>query len=169
MSRQACRLAVTGIVIATVAYGCGAAARVERVTGMEALPRQAADVLVPLKAPIEVPDARSGPRVIISTLAFRLQQVPNPARLEMLVTGITSACPLDGYPQGATSLIVNGRDVSVFTLGPSGVGHTSRVTADLDPAVLKIGDNSLTVKGLPCTLGNFEVVRISDVVVRTGR
>ena len=87
----------------------------------------------------------------------------------MLVTGIDSACRLASQPQGATSLLVNGREVTFFTLGPSGIGHTYRVTADLEPTVLKAGSNTLVLKGTPCTLGYFEVVKISDVIVRSAR
>ena len=56
-----------------------------------------------------------------------------------------------------------------FTLGPSGVGRTYRVAADLAPSLLRTGDNTLVLKGLPCTLGRFEVVKISGVVVRSLR
>ena len=95
--------------------------------------------------------------------------VPNPAKLEMLVTGIDSACPLPNLPQGSTDLLVNGNRVTSFTLGPSGIGHTYRVIADLEPSMLKRGDNTLVLKGAPCTLGNFEVVKISDVIIRSVR
>lgn len=65
--------------------------------------------------------------------------------------------------------MLNGHEVTSFTLGPFGIGRTYRVTADLAPSVLKTGDNTLVLKGAPCTLGNFEVVKISDVIVRAAR
>jgi len=152
----------------TLTFGCGAA-RMEQAAGMEELPRQAGDIKVPLDSPVQIASARKGPSTIAATLAFQLAEIPNPAKLEMLVTGIASACPLRDQPQGSTELLVNGRRVNSFTLGPSGVGHTSRVMADLEPSALKRGDNTLVLKGAPCTLGNFEVVKISDIVVRSGR
>jgi hypothetical protein len=106
---------------------------------------------------------------IAATFAFPLAEIPNPATLETLVTGIASACPLPRQPQGSTELIVNGQQVKSFTLGPSGIGHTYRVMAALEQSMLKRGDNTLVLKGAPCTLGNFEVVKISDVIVRSVR
>ena len=156
-----------GLTWAAVVAGCSTGAKVDQAPGLVELPRQAGDVKVPLNAPLQIASARKSPGTIVATLPFQLTEVPRPAKLEMLVTGIASACPLVGQPQGATALIVNGRDVTSFTLGPSGVGHTSRIVADLDPAVLKTGENTLVLRGAPCTLGNFEVVKISDVVVRS--
>lgn len=153
---------------AVLAWGCGAA-KMEQAAGMMELPRQTGDIKLPVDIPFQIASARRAPSTIASTLTFQLAVVPNPAKLEMLVTGIDSACPLDSQPQAATSLLVNGRDVTSFTLGPSGIGRTYRVTADLEPSVLKAGDNTLVLKGAPCRLGNFEVVKISDIVVRSAR
>jgi len=153
---------------AMLAWGCSAT-KVEPVAGMAELPRETGDVKLPVASPFQIANARKAPSTIASTLSFQLPVVPNPAKLEMLVTGIESACPLEGQPQGATSLLVNGREVTSFTLGPSGIGRSYRVTAALEPTVLKAGSNTLVLKGAPCTLGNFEVVRISDVVVRATR
>ena len=155
--------------LGAVLVSCGGAVKMEQAPGMVELSRQTGDIRLPVGEPFQIASARKSPSTIASTLAFQLPVVPNPAKLEMLVTGIDSACPLASNPQGATSLLVNGREVTSFTLGPSGIGHTYRVTADLEPTVLKAGGNTLVLKGTPCTLGNFEVVKISDVVVRSAR
>ena len=156
--------------LAALAWGCGAKmAKMDEAAGMAELPRQTGDVKLPVNSPLQIASARKSPTTIASTLAFRLATVPDPARLEMLVTGIEPACPLHGQPQGTTELLLNGHAVTSFTLGPSGIGRTYRIAADLAPAVLKAGDNALVLKGAPCTLGNFEVVKISDVLVRSAR
>ncbi len=169
-SRRA-RAVSLGVVLTlgTVLAWGGSAAKMEEAAGMAELPRQTGDIKLPVDSPFQIASARKGPATIASTLAFQLAVVPNPAKLEMLVTGIKSACPLDNQPQGATALLVNGREVTSFTLGPSGIGRTYRVTADLEPSVLKPGNNTLVLKGAPCRLGNFEVVKVSDVVVRSSR
>ena len=149
-------------------FGCSTG-RMEQVADMGELPRQTADMKVPLDRPLQIASARKDPSTIAATLPFQLVEIPNPAKLEMLVTGISPACPLLTNPQGSTELLVNGRQVTSFTLGPSGVGHTYRVMADLEPSMLKRGDNTLVLKGAPCKLGNFEVVKSSDVVVRSVR
>ncbi|MDP2603145.1 MAG: hypothetical protein Q8S00_11200 [Deltaproteobacteria bacterium] len=156
---------------AMLAWGCGSMkmAKMDEAAGMAELPRQTGDMKLPVNSPLQIASARKNPSTIASTVAFQLAAVPNPAKLEMLVTGIESACPLHGQPQGATELLVNGHQVTSLTLGPSGIGRTYRVTADLAPSVLKAGDNTLVLKGAPCTLGNFEVVKISDVIVRSAR
>ncbi|MGH6802552.1 MAG: hypothetical protein ACREC3_04205 [Methyloceanibacter sp.] len=141
----------------------------DQAAGMAELPRQTGDIKLPVNSPLQIASARKAPSTIASTVAFQLPAVPNPAKLELLVTGIEAACPLDGQPQGATELLVNGRDIASFTLGPSGIGRSHRVTANLEPSVLKAGENTLVLKGAPCTLGNFEVVKVSDVVVRSAR
>lgn len=161
-------LAIVLTLGAALAWGCSTA-RMEEAAGMMELPRQTGDVKVPLASGVQIASARKKPSTIAATLGFQLAAIPNPAKLEMLVTGIDSACPLQQQPQGATSLLVNGREVTSFTLGPSGIGRMYRVMADLDPSVLRAGDNTLVLKGAPCTLGNFEVVKISDVVVRSAR
>jgi len=165
---RAVSMAIVLTLGAVLASGCGAA-KMEQAAGMMELPRQTGDIKLPVDSPFQIASARRNPSTIASTLTFQLPVVPNPAKLEMLVTGIDSACPLAGQPQGATSLLVNGREVTSFTLGPSGIGLTYRVTADLEPTVLKPGSNTLVLKGAPCTLGLFEVVKISDVVVRSAR
>src|SRR5438128_11856221 len=116
-----------------VAFTCDCrAARMQQATGMQELPRQTGDTKIPLDSPVQVASATKGPVTIAATLSFQVAEVPNPAKLEMLVTGISSACPLPTQPQGSTDLTVNGRQVKSCTLGPSGVGHTYRVMADLE-------------------------------------
>ena len=174
MVKSRCSLSLVmavGLTLATsLVVGCSVA-KVEQAPGMVELPRQERDVInkVPLGGPFQITSARKSPATISATLPFKLAEVPRPAKLEMLVTGIESACPLHGQPQGATALFVNDRAVSSFTLGPSGVGRTSRVMAELEPEMLRTGENTLVLKGAPCTLGNFEVVKISDIVVRSQR
>lgn len=165
---RAVSLAVVLTLGAVLAWGCSAT-KMEQAAGMLELPRQTGDIKLPVDSPFQIANARKAPSTIASTLAFELPVVPNPAKLETLVSGIDSACPLEGQPQGATYLLVNGREVTSFTLGPSGIGRTYRVTAALEPSVLKAGNTTLVLKGAPCTLGNFEVVKISDVVVRSAR
>ena len=156
--------------LVALAWGCGAkVAKMNEAAGMAELPRQTGDVKLPVSSPLQIASARKSPTTLASTVTFQLASVPNPAKLEMLVTGIEPACPLHGQPQGTTELLLNGHEVTSFTLGPSGVGRTYRVAADLAPSVLKTGDNTLVLKGAPCTLGNFEVVRISDIVMRPAR
>lgn len=171
-SRNARLLLIAGglSIVVALAWGCGAKmARMNEAAGMAELPRQTGDVKLPVSTPVQIASARKNPATISSTVAFRLSAIPNPAKLEMLVTGIEPACPLRGQPQGTTELLLNGHKVTSFTLGPSGVGRTYRVTADLAPSVLKAGDNTLVLQGAPCTLGYFEVVKISDVVVRSAQ
>lgn len=170
MGAQAISIVIVLILGSVVGWGCGPTRmRMEQAAGMVELPRQSGDTKLPVDSPFQVPSARRGPSTIASTLAFQLPVVPNPAKLELLVTGIDSACPLEGEPQGSTTLLVNGHEVTSFSLGPSGIGRTYRVTADLEPTALKAGSNTLVLKGAPCTLGIFEVVRINDVVVRPSR
>lgn len=163
-------IAVGLSVVVALAWGCGAKmARMNEAAGLAELPRQTGDVKLPVNTPLQIASTRKSPTTISSTVAFRLAAIPNPAKLEMLVTGVEPACPLRGQPQGTTELLLNGHEVTSFTLGPSGVGRTYRVAADLVPSVLKAGDNTLVLKGAPCTLGNFEVIKISDVVVRSAQ
>jgi hypothetical protein len=158
-------MCVSVAMIAIAAAACSTV-KTERVaTEMKSLPRQAGDAPVPLGAGIQISSSRKDPATVAATLPFQLQTVPNPARIEMLVTGVSSACPLTTQPQGATELIINGKRVSSVTLGPSGVGYSHRISADLEPAILRPGENTLVLKGTPCALGNFEVVRINDIVV----
>lgn len=151
--------------------GCGGmkGAKIDDAAGLAELSRQTGDIKLPVNSPVQFASARKDPRTIASTVAFKLAAVPNPAKLALLVTGIEPACPLHGQPQGTTELLPNGHEVTSFTLGPSGVGRTYRVLADLVPSALKAGDNTLVLKGAPCTLGNFEVIKISDIVVRSAR
>ena len=163
-------VSLTTVFAVSVVVACACSAvRMEEAAGMEELPRLTGDTKVPLDSSVRIASSRMNPSTIAATLAFQLAEIPNPAKLEMLVTGIDSACPLPNLPQGSTDLLVNGHRVTSFTLGPSGIGHIYRVMADLEPSMLKRGDNTLVLKGLPCTLGNFEVVKISDVVVRSVR
>ena len=160
-------LLITVFILGAVfTWGCSTA-KMQQAAGMQELPQQAGDTKIPIDNPIQIASAGKDPATIAATLPFQLAEVPNPAKLEMLVSGISSACPLPTQPQGRTDLLLNGNRVKSFTLGPSGVGHTYRVMADLEPSMLKRGDNTLVIKGAPCTLGNFEVVKISDVVVRS--
>ena len=169
-SRCACLVSLATVFALGVAFTVGCSAgRMERVADMGELPRQTGDIKVPLDHPLQIVSAQKDPSAIAATLPFQLSEIPNPAKLEMLVTGISPACPLPTQPQGSTELLVNGRQVKSFTLGPSGIGQTYRVMADIEPSMLKRGDNTLVIKGAPCTLGNFEVVKISDIVVRSVR
>jgi hypothetical protein len=105
---------------------------------------------------------------VAATFAFQLAEIPKSAQLEMLVTGIKSACPKADQPQGSAELLVNGSRVKSFSLGPTGVGASHRITADLPPAILK-KDNSVEVKGVRCEAGNFEEIKIGEIVVRSGK
>ena len=169
-SARVISIAVGLAAAAILVWGCGAKmAKMDEAAGIVELPRQTGDVKLPLNNPLQIASARKNPSTIASTVVFRLAAVPNPAKLELLVTGIEPACPLHGQPQGVTELLLNGHEVTSLTLGPSGIGRTYRVAADLAPSALKAGDNTLVLKGAPCTLGNFEVVKISDVIVRSAR
>lgn len=161
-------LALILAVAATATGSCTAirmqqAAKIEEAVGVVPLSQLGGDTRVPMSGPIQIANA------FPANLVFDLQAIPTAAKLEILVTGVLAACALPSEPQGRTNLLLNGRDVSSFTLGPSGEGRTYRVVADLEPAVLRVGRNSIVLQGAPCSYGKFEQVRINDVVVRSGR
>jgi hypothetical protein len=103
---------------------------------------------------------------VSATFAFQLEQIPKSAKLEVLLTGIKSACPKANQPQGSAEILVNGSKVQSFSLGPAGVGKSHRIAANLEPAVLK-KQNTVEVKGKVCEAGNYEEVKIGEVVVRS--
>ena len=100
-------------------------------------------------------------------LPFRLSEVPKAATLDIVATGVDSACPLTGQPQGSTTLSVNKHPVTQFTLGPEGKNRAYRIRAALDTTKLRLGDNVLEITGTKCSLGRFEVVLFNGIVLTT--
>lgn len=114
---------------------------------------------------VQVAEAVHRPRFVSRTLPFTLKEVPRSAKLEMVVVGVEPACPLAAQPQGKTTLALNERPVSKFTLGPEGKGKAYLLAADLDPSILRVGENVLEVAGSACSFGRYEVVRFNGIVI----
>ena len=96
-----------------------------------------------------------------------LSEVPKAATLDIVATGVDSACPLTGQPQGSTTLSVNKHPVTQFTLGPEGKNRAYRIRAALDTTKLRLGDNVLEITGTKCSLGRFEVVLFNGIALTT--
>jgi len=148
-----------------------AGAKVEQISHPADLSFDHAKVRIdaPDKAAFTIADARLRPRVVSLALPFQLAEVPKTAKLEMIVSPLTTACPLARQPQGSTRISLNNQPVTEFTLGPDRVGQTHRVSAAVDVRFLRAGENVLQVNGAPCTLGNFEVVQFNGIALTAPR
>ena len=142
-------------------------ARVEPITETEAttFERSLLRIDSPEQGPIQVAQARVNPSWTYLALPFRLSEVPKAATLDIVATGVESACPITGQPQGSTTISVNKHAVTRFTLGPEGKGRTHRIKADLDTTKLHVGDNVLEIAGTQCTLSRFEVVKFNGIAL----
>lgn len=156
-------VAAIGVTLIVSCTAIVPSARVEPAQTLAPLTPGTRDIRVSMQSAAEIHNAQP------ASFILDLATVPNPARLEMLVTGVVSACSLAEDPQGSTALIVNGRNITSFTLGPAGEGRTYRIESDLDPSLLRIGRNTLAFQGSPCSYGKFEQIKINDIVVRAPR
>ncbi|MFQ5882699.1 MAG: hypothetical protein ACE5I9_09550 [Candidatus Methylomirabilales bacterium] len=99
-------------------------------------------------------------------LSFQLSQIPNAAKLEVIMTVKTYACGLKpGLPQGETHFLINQHPVTFFSFDYDDNGKTYRTVIDLDPKLLRVGQNKLEVVGQRCLYGFFEVVRFNGIAL----
>ncbi len=99
-------------------------------------------------------------------ITFELSKVPEAARLEVVMTVITYACATKpGLPQGQTSVLINQRAVAQWSFAYDDQGKSYRTAIDIDPKLLRVGENKLEVVGYRCSYGNFEVVRFHGIAL----
>jgi len=76
------------------------------------------------------------------------------------------ACAIKpGLPQGQTDVLINQRPVAHWSFNYDDQGKSYRTTVEVDPKLLRVGENKLEVVGSRCRLGNFEVVRFNGITL----
>lgn len=99
-------------------------------------------------------------------LTFDLPEVPKTAKLELLMTVVSYACGLKpSLPQGETYIKVNQGPVAYFSFSYHDQGKSYRTSVDVDPTLLRVGQNQLEIVGSRCQYGFFEVVRFNGIAL----
>jgi hypothetical protein len=99
-------------------------------------------------------------------IAFQLSEIPQAPQLEVVMTVVTYACAVKpGLPQGQTRVLINNRPVAQWSFAYADQGKSYQTTIDIDPTLLRIGENRLEVIGYRCSYGNFEVVRFHGIAL----
>ena len=99
-------------------------------------------------------------------ITFNLTKVPTATRLDIVMTVVTYACATKpGLPQGRTDVLINQQPVAYWSFSYGDQGKSYRTAIDVDPKVLRVGENTLEVVGSRCQLGNFEVVRFNGMTL----
>ncbi len=99
-------------------------------------------------------------------LSFQLSQIPNAAKLEVILTVKTYACGRKpGLPRGETEVLINRHLVTSFSFNYDDNGKTYRTVIDIDPKALRVGQNELEVVGERCLWGFFEEVRFNGIAL----
>lgn len=116
-------------------------------------------------SPFTVAEARGSVQAY-KLIPFNVSEVPKTPKLDILMTVVTYACAIKpGLPQGQTRVLVNQTPVAQWSFAYEDQGKTYRTLIDIDPKLLKIGENRLEVVGERCSLGNFEVVRFNGIAL----
>lgn len=158
---------LTGLVI--VLASCGSPSpKLELIQPGSSMPQQGAGHLVlhDLKQePFTVAENRRSVQAY-KLITFNLAEVPKAARLDIVMTVVTYACAIKpGLPQGQTDVRINEQPAAHWSFNYDDQGKSYRTTVEVDPKLLRVGENKLEVVGSRCQLGNFEVVRFNSITL----
>jgi hypothetical protein len=99
-------------------------------------------------------------------ITLELSEIPKAPRLEVIMTVVTYACATKpGLPQGQTRILINRKAVAEWSFAYRDQGKSYRTAFDIDPKLLRVGENKLEIIGYRCSYGNFEVVRFHGIAL----
>ena len=115
--------------------------------------------------PITVAESRKAVQAH-QLITFELTEIPKAPRLEAVMTVVTYACALKpGLPQGQTRILINRKAVADWSFAYSDNGKSYRTAFDIDPKLLRVGENKLEIVGYRCSYGNLDVVRFHGIAL----
>ncbi len=82
------------------------------------------------------------------------------------MTVVTYACAIKpNNPQGRTDVLINQKPIAHWSFSYDDQGKSYRTTVDVDPKLLRVGENKLEVVGSRCRFGKFEVVKFNAITL----
>lgn len=158
------RVVVSGVAVLLISCALPPSPKLERIGADTPLVQKNQVVIQSLdRAPFTVAEKRNSVQAH-KAITFDLTEIPKSARLEAAMTVVMYACAAKpGLPQGQTHVLINQHQVAYWSFSHSDNGNSYRTAIDIDPKILRVGQNKLEVVGYRCSYGNFEVVRFNAI------